>query len=48
MKARPDPGAIYTSLVEGSPSIALEGLKEGDQDAAIGTGGPSGTREGGS
>eukprot|EP00439_Symbiodinium_sp_Y106_P049919 s4618_g6.t1 len=28
MKARPDPGAIYTSLVEGSPSIALEGLKK--------------------
>ena len=28
VKARPDPGAIYTSLVEGSPSIALEGLKK--------------------
>ena len=27
-KARPDPGAVYTSLVEASPSIALEGLKE--------------------
>ena len=27
-RARPDPGAIYTSLVEGSPSIALEGLKK--------------------
>ena len=27
-RSRPDPGAIYTSLVEASPSIALEGLKK--------------------
>ena len=27
-RARPDAGAIFTSLVESSPSIALEGLKK--------------------